>query len=110
MLIRGHCLQEDTRNSFLRPPTNVVLERELRRDTSLRKADANGSVLGSLDETSVFASHDQNTDRRGNGAAASSNGESQATVTGALRLCTCQSVERPTFTLRLRTPDAAQLG
>ena len=92
MLIRGHCLQEDTRTSFLRPPTNVVLERELRRDTSLRKGEANGSVLGSLDETSVFASHDQNNDRRGNGAAVSVNGESQAAVTGAFRLCPCRSV------------------
>ncbi len=94
MLIRGHCLQEDTRTSFLRPPTNVVLERELRRDTSLRKGEANGSVLGSLDETSVFASHDQNNDRRGNGAAVSVNGESQAAVTGAFRLCPCRSVGR----------------
>ena len=88
----GRCLQEDTRNSFLRPPTNVVLERELRRDTSLRKGDANGSALGSLDETSVFASHDQSPDGHGNGAGASINGKSQAAVTGALRLCPCRSV------------------
>ena len=83
-----------------------MLERELRRDTSLRKADANGSALGSLDETSVFASHDQSTDRRGNGAAASANGESQAAVTGALRLCPCWPLWRLCFRLRLRTPDA----
>lgn len=60
-------MQEDTRNSFLRPPTNVVLERELRRDSSLRRGEANGSVLGSVNETSVFASHDLASDRSSNG-------------------------------------------
>lgn len=82
--IHIHCkvlLQEDTRNSFLRPPTNVVLERELRRDTSMRKGDANGSVLGSVDETQMFASQDQTSDGR-NGLSSSRNGDSQATERG----------------------------
>jgi hypothetical protein len=60
-------MQEDTRNSFLRPPTNVVLERELRRDSSLRRGEANGSILESVDETSVFASHDLASDISSNG-------------------------------------------
>ena len=82
--MKSHCkawLQEDTRNSFLRPPTNVVLERELRRDTSLRKGEANGSVLGSIDETQVFSSHDQTSDGR-NGLSSTGNGDSQAAVRG----------------------------
>ncbi len=51
----------------MRPPTNVVLERELRRDSSLRRDEANGSVLGSVDETSMFASRDLASDVSRNG-------------------------------------------
>jgi len=65
----------------LRPPTNVVLERELRRDSSMRKGDITGSVLGSIDETQVFASHDQTTDNS-NGSSPAKNGEPQAVVRG----------------------------
>lgn len=74
-------MQEDTRNSFLRPPTNVVLERELRRDSSMRGGIVNGSVLGSIDETTMFASQDQNTDGR-NGTAPADNGDLQAAGQG----------------------------
>ena len=52
----------------------------------MRKGDVTGSVLGSVDETQVFASYDQTTDNS-NGSSSAQNGESQAAVRGKQHLC-----------------------